>query len=107
MSQQRFASNDASKKQPATTEVGSNFKGATQDPMPHVSEEQAAIDKITGETPPDIEQGTPVQEVRRNTSWIIRPMINVSSDPCSRQGSAKERTRCIETRSQEQDSIRI
>ncbi|KIV98059.1 hypothetical protein PV10_01750 [Exophiala mesophila] len=62
-SQQRFASDDASKKQPATTEVGSNFKGATQNPMPHVSEEQAAIDKITGETPPDIEQGTPVQEI--------------------------------------------
>lgn len=32
---------------------------------PHVSEEQAAMDKTMGETPPDIEgQGTPVQEVR-------------------------------------------
>lgn len=40
--------------------------------MPHVSEEQAAIDKITGDTPPDIEQGTPVQEVSRNI-WFRRP----------------------------------
>lgn len=33
------------------------------DPLPHVSEEQAALDKSMGNTPPDIEQGTPVQEV--------------------------------------------
>lgn len=33
------------------------------DPLPHVTEEQAALDKATGGTPPDIEQGTPVQEV--------------------------------------------
>jgi hypothetical protein len=33
------------------------------DPLPHVSEEQAALDKSMGETPPDIEQGTPVEEV--------------------------------------------
>lgn len=32
--------------------------------MPHVTEEQAALDKSMGENPPDIEQGTPVQEVR-------------------------------------------
>ena len=31
--------------------------------LPHVSEEAAAMDKITGDTPPDIDQGTPVQEV--------------------------------------------
>ena len=38
---------------------------------PHVTEEQAALDKTMGETPPDIEgQGTPVQEVRINHSDI-------------------------------------
>lgn len=34
-----------------------------QDTLGHVSEEAADIDRITGETPPNIEQGTPVQEV--------------------------------------------
>ena len=38
-------------------------KGPNQDQLPHVSEEAAAIDKITGDTPPDIERGTPIQEV--------------------------------------------
>jgi small subunit ribosomal protein S7 len=33
------------------------------DQLPHVTEEQAAIDKVTGETPPDVDQGTPVQEI--------------------------------------------
>lgn len=34
------------------------------DQLPHVSEEAAATAKAKGETPPDLEQGTPVQEVR-------------------------------------------
>ncbi|MCJ1356747.1 MAG: hypothetical protein MMC33_006742 [Icmadophila ericetorum] len=38
-------------------------KGPNQDQLPHISEETAAINKIIGETPPDIEQGTPIQEV--------------------------------------------
>ena len=33
------------------------------DQLPHVTEEAAAMDKIMGDTPPDITQGTPVQEV--------------------------------------------
>lgn len=33
------------------------------DQLPHVTEEQAAMDKTMGETPPDIQQGTPVKEV--------------------------------------------
>lgn len=55
--QQRFGSDDATKA-PGT-------KGPNMENAPHVSEEQAAMDKTMGETPPDIEgQGTPVQEVR-------------------------------------------
>lgn len=61
--QHRAASDDASSKQPATTPVHPNFKGPNMDQLPHVSEEQAALDKSMGETPPDIEQGTPVEEV--------------------------------------------
>ena len=59
----RAASDNASSKQPATTPADPNIKGPSMDPLPHVSEEQAALDKSMGNTPPDIEQGTPVQEV--------------------------------------------
>ena len=37
--------------------------GPNQEQLPHVSEEAAATDKIMGDEGPDIEQGTPVQEV--------------------------------------------
>lgn len=40
--------------------------GPNQDVLPHVSEEAADIGRITGETEPDLGQGTPVQEVRYN-----------------------------------------
>ncbi|KAK5053074.1 hypothetical protein LTR84_002048 [Exophiala bonariae] len=61
--QQRAASDNASSKQPATTPVDPDFKGPNTDQLPHVSEEQAALDKSMGNTPPDINQGTPVQEI--------------------------------------------
>ena len=62
--QQRFASDDATK---APGSEGPNMNNA-----PHVSEEQAAMDKTMGETPPDIEgQGTPVQEVRHTTRTYL------------------------------------
>lgn len=38
--------------------------GPNQEQLPHVSEEASTTGKITGEGGPDIEQGTPVQEVR-------------------------------------------
>lgn len=38
-------------------------KGPNQDQLPHVSEEAATTGKITGEGGPEIEQGSPVQEV--------------------------------------------
>lgn len=40
--------------------------GPNQDVLPHASEEAADIGRITGETEPDLGQGTPVQEVRYN-----------------------------------------
>lgn len=61
----RFASNDT--KEPR---YPGNPQGPNQDQLPHVSEEQAAIDKSMGDTPPDLEQGTPVQEV----DWLRRIM---------------------------------
>lgn len=38
-------------------------KGPNQDQLPHVSEEAAATGDITGEGGPDVEQGSPVQEI--------------------------------------------
>ena len=45
--------------------------GPNQDPLPHVSEEADALGKITGTGGPDIDQGTPVQDVR-NPSVLLR-----------------------------------
>ena len=43
---------------------GGEGPGPNQSQLPHVSEEAAAIGKVTGEGGPEIEeQGTPVQEV--------------------------------------------
>ncbi len=39
-------------------------KGPNQEQLPHVSEEAFMTGKIMGEGGPDLEQGTPVQEVR-------------------------------------------
>lgn len=57
--QTRFVSDDQK-----ISEVPAGTKGPNEDQLPHVSEEQAAMDKSMGNTPPDIEQGTPVKEVR-------------------------------------------
>jgi small subunit ribosomal protein S7 len=38
-------------------------KGPNQDVLGHVSEEAADLGEVTGETKPDLSQGTPVQEV--------------------------------------------
>ena len=40
-----------------------NPPSTNQEQLPHVSEEAATTGKITGEGGPEIEQGTPVQEV--------------------------------------------
>ena len=44
--------------------------GPNQDQLPHVSEEAASLSKVTGEVGPDLEQGTPVQEVWLNPLMI-------------------------------------
>jgi small subunit ribosomal protein S7 len=49
-------------------------KGPNQDQLPHVSEEAAATGKITGEGGPDIEQGTPVEEVRDGSFPSLLPL---------------------------------
>lgn len=46
-------------------------KGPNQDQLPHVSEEAAITSKITGEEGPELEQGSPVQEVCPLTNTIV------------------------------------
>lgn len=62
----RYNSDDAKHPKTATR------MGPTEDQLPHVSEEAAAMEKIMGDkkcdgTPasPELEQGTPISEVRR------------------------------------------
>ncbi|KIX05684.1 uncharacterized protein Z518_03656 [Rhinocladiella mackenziei CBS 650.93] len=62
--QLRAASDDPSKKS-ETTPIDSRGKGPNMDQLPHVTEEQVASDKSMGKAPPEIEQGTPVQEILR------------------------------------------
>ena len=38
-------------------------KGPNQDVLPHISEEAAVTSNITGDSGPDLEQSTPVEEV--------------------------------------------
>jgi hypothetical protein len=58
---QRRCASDIAKDLPAAQTP----KGRNQEQLPHVSEEVAAMRKVTGKTWPDIEEhGTPVQEVR-------------------------------------------
>jgi hypothetical protein len=61
--QQRAASDDAGPKRPDIKPTDPRMPENSNVYSHHVSEEQAAIDKTMGETPPDISQGTPVQEV--------------------------------------------
>ena len=61
--QSRLASDDALK-DPVQENPGEQPSGANESQIPHVSEEQAAMDKIMGDQPVEIEErGTPVQEV--------------------------------------------
>lgn len=49
--------------------------GPNQEQLPDVSEEAAATGKIMGDEGPDIEQGTPVQEVRPSRLGSINVVL--------------------------------
>ena len=57
--------------------------GPNMDPLPHVSEEAAAISKAKGTEGPDVEQGTPVREVR-----CLDRLSNAQSNGTSRSKSS-------------------
>lgn len=58
ITQRRFASDEQK-----TSPLPDGEHGANESQLPHVTEEQAAMDESMGNTPPDISQGTPVQDV--------------------------------------------
>jgi hypothetical protein len=95
----RLASNDAS-----TGSVQSNSgqpqTGASESRLPHVTEEQAELDKVMGQEPPEIEErGTPVSEVCP-LSTPARPVLTCP-DPTTRQRCPEERPKCTQIRDKE------
>lgn len=77
ITQTRFASGD----QKVTPVPPGQEAGANEGQLPHVSEEQAEMDKTMGETPPDIGQGTPVQDVsdvQLHSIPIAKPSLTYS-----------------------------
>jgi len=55
--------------------------GPNQDVLGHVSEEAADIGKVTGETQPDLGQGTTVQEVRFLLTRVVWHWGHIVSHP--------------------------
>ena len=56
--------------------------GPNQEQLPHVSEEAATIGQITGEGGPEVEQGTPVQEVSRLMDFTCIASANSVDKRC-------------------------
>ncbi|KAL8812661.1 MAG: hypothetical protein Q9223_000577 [Gallowayella weberi] len=74
--------------------------GPNQEQLPHVSEEAASMGKITGEGGPEIEQGTPVQEVLKRDEAsqdkapkVMQEQIQSSSPNGTRSFSTCTRSR--------------
>lgn len=65
--------------------------GPNQDQLPHVSEEAAATGKITGDGGPEIEQGTPVQEVGYQPFSQIHHTLMFSVQILQRDPSGQEK----------------
>lgn len=87
ITQTRFASDDQK-----ISDVPAGTKGPNEDQLPHVSEEQAAMDKSMGNTPPDIDQGTPVKEVSDIREAACGNILTQSLVLQGRQRSPQERT---------------
>lgn len=68
-------------------------KGPNQDQLPHVSEEAVATGDITGEGGPDVDQSSPIQEVRAPTeSLVISTLANkILNRSCSEMKRARKR----------------
>lgn len=77
----------------------SKSPGPNQEQLPHVSEEAAATSKITGETGPAIDQGTPIQDVGNPVyAMNFRRRNNICLGSRTRFRDEAERTSGPETR---------
>jgi len=79
-----------------------------EDQLPHVTEEQAAMDKSMGNTPPDIEQGTPVQEIlqrdkeaQEKAPKVLQEDMKRSSAPSGTRSFSTSARRPVEAQAQE------
>lgn len=63
-----------------------------QDSLPHVSEEAAATASITGETKPEIEQGTPVQEMINRSAEARKNAPSILKSPPNKRSYSTEAT---------------
>ncbi|KAI5837865.1 ribosomal protein S7 domain-containing protein [Morchella snyderi] len=63
-----------------------------QDTLPHVSEEAAATAGITGETKPELEQGTPVQEIINRSAEARKNAPSVLKTPSNKRSYSTEVT---------------
>ncbi|KAL8730291.1 MAG: hypothetical protein Q9166_004174 [cf. Caloplaca sp. 2 TL-2023] len=82
---------------PKTDEAG---PGPNQEQLPHVSEEAATMGEITGEGGPEIEQGTPVQDILKRDGAsqdkapkVMQEQIQSSSPSGTRSFSTSTRRR--------------
>ncbi|KAI9714286.1 MAG: hypothetical protein M1820_000247 [Bogoriella megaspora] len=90
----------AESKNDTLTEQPVEAEGPNQAQLPHVSQEAAATAKVKGEKGPDLEQGTPVQEVVQNDEAakeklpkVVKDSLNPSIPKGSRSFSTSARRR--------------
>ncbi|KAI9892440.1 MAG: hypothetical protein M1814_001397 [Vezdaea aestivalis] len=90
----RWHSSSKSSEPPSEKAVGPN-----QDVLPHVSEEAAAVANIKGETPPELEQGTPVADVierdedaKAKAPKVLQEAQNTQAQGKPRSGNNKAST---------------
>jgi len=72
-------------------------KGPNQDQLPHVSEEAASLGEITGDGGPELEQGTPIQEILERDSEAKRKAPEIMKEKAS--SPAPKGTRAYSTTS--------
>ncbi|KAH8811959.1 30S ribosomal protein-like protein S7 [Xylogone sp. PMI_703] len=65
-------------------------RGPNQDQLPHVSEEAGETSRITGETGPELDQGTPVQEIFQRDEKIKEEAPEVIKQEMGKKSSSAD-----------------
>ncbi|KAK6377054.1 hypothetical protein LTR64_000433 [Lithohypha guttulata] len=107
ITQRRFASDEQK-----TSPLPDGEHGANESQLPHVTEEQAAMDKSMGNTPPDISQGTPVQEMlsrdkdaQKNAPQVLKQEMKDGQQKRSYSTSARRPAAELQTTQQPESQI--